>query len=137
MLLLNPLLRNLGYSYVPVCSLSCRLPAGCDISGLVQAMSLAGFLEDRIQIYTGSVGAERLGGRRNGVFVWFYRWLEDIFMDLAALYQRADVSMRLGGHVMVVATDGLEGDRRRAAEILKSYGGVDVVYWGSWVTEYL
>jgi hypothetical protein len=53
------------------------------------------------------------------------------------LFHRADETMRAGGSVVAVFTAGREEERRPAADILKAHGGLDTVYWGGWVTEYM
>jgi hypothetical protein len=71
------------------------------------------------------------------VWVRFVRSLQDVFTEEAKLFHRADETMRAGGSVVAVFIAGREDERRRASEILKAHGGIDTVYWGGLVTEYL
>ena len=139
MIRLNPDPRTGGYAYMPIRSVTARFPAGSDVQAALRALSLAGFRDDQIDVFTGVIGADQLDseGRLHGVWVRFVRGLQDIFTDDADLFHRADETMRGGGSVVAVFTEGQEEERRRASEILKSHGGLDTVYWGGWVTEYM
>jgi hypothetical protein len=139
MIRLNPDPQTGGYAYMPVRSVTSRFPAGRDVQSAVQALTRAGVRDDQIDVFTGEIGADQLDteGRLHGVWVRFVRNLQDIFTDEAQLFHRADETMRSGGSVVAVFTAGREDERRRASEILKSHGGLDTVYWGGWVTEYM
>jgi hypothetical protein len=139
MIRLNPDPRTGGSAYMPVRSVTSRFPPGSDVDGAVQALTRAGFRDDQIHVFSGKLGADQMdtGGRLHGVWVRFVRALEDIFTDEAQLFHRADETMRAGGSVVAVFTAGREPERRRAAEILRSHGGLDTVYWGGWVTEHM
>jgi hypothetical protein len=99
----------------------------------------AGFRDDQIDVFTEGAGVDQLDprGQSHGIWVRFGRILEDMLADAAQLFRRADETMRAGGSVLAVFTPGREEVRHRAAEILKSHGGTDTVYWGGWVTEQL
>ena len=139
MIRLNPDPRTGGYAYMPVRSVTSRLPAGRDARGAVEALTRAGFRDDQIDVFTGQPGADQLDarGQSHGVWVRFVRALEDLFTDEAELFRRADETLRAGGSVVAVFTAGREEERRRAAEVLNAHGGTDTVYWGGWVTEHL
>lgn len=139
MIRLNPDPKTGGYAYMPIRSVTSRFPSGADHQKAIQALTRAGFRDDQINVFTGKLGADQMdtGGKVHGLWVRFVRALEDIFTDEAQLFHRADETMRSGGSVVTVFTAGREPERRRAAEILKSHGGLDTVYWGGWVTEHM
>lgn len=139
MIRLNPDPQTGGYAYMPIRSVTSRFPAGRDVQAALQALTRAGFRDDQIDIFTGEIGADQLDskGRLHGVWVRFVRSLQDVFTEEAKLFHRADETMRAGGSVVAVFTAGREEERRRASEILKANGGIDTVYWGGLVTEYM
>jgi hypothetical protein len=139
MIRLNPDPQTGGYAYMPIRSVTSRFPPGRDARGAVEALTIAGFRDDQIDVFSGEAGADQLDtqGHSHGVWVRFVRALEDLFTDEAHLFRRADETMRSGGSVVAVFTAGREEERRRAAEILKAHGGTDTVYWGGWVTEHM
>lgn len=138
MIRLNPNPQTGGYAYMPTRSVTSRFPADHDVEGAIEALMSGGFRDVQIDIFSGKIGADQLDteGQRHGFWVRFVRSLEDMFTDEAPLFHRADETMRSGGSVVAVFTAGKE-ERRRASEILKSHGGIDVVYWGRWATEYM
>jgi hypothetical protein len=139
MIRLNPDPQTGGYAYMPIRSLTSRFPAHVDAQEAVHALIQAGVSDEQIDIFSGKLGADQLDteGRLHGLWVRFVRALEDMFTDEAPLFHRADDTMRSGGSVVTVFTAGRPEERKRASEILKSHGGLDTVYWGGWVTEYM
>ena len=139
MIRLNPDTQTGGYAYMPIRSVTSRFPAGSDVQGALRALTCAGFRDDQIDVFTGEIGADQLDneGRLHGVWVRFVRGLQDMVTDEAPLFHRAEDTLRSGGSVVAVFTAGREDERRRAAESLKSCGGIDTVYWGGLVTEYM
>jgi hypothetical protein len=139
MIRLNPDPQTGGYAYMPVRSVTSRIPPGRDVWDAVRALTRGGFGDDQIDVFSGEHGADQLDtkGRTHGVWVRFVRALEDLFTDEAGLFHRADETLRAGGSVVAVFTAGRPEERGRASEILKSHGGLDTVYWGGLVTEYM
>jgi hypothetical protein len=139
MIRLNPDPQTGGYAYMPFRSVTSRFPAGSDVQGTLRDLKQAGFRDDQIDVFTGEFGADQLDteGRSHGVWVRFVRGLQDMFTDEAPLFHRADETLRSGGSVLAIFTEGQEQERRRASEILKARGGIDTVYWGGFVTEYM
>jgi hypothetical protein len=135
----NPNPDTGGFAYMPIRSVTSRFPAGHDVIGAVQELTRAGFAFDQIDVFSGHHGANQLDtqGLLHGVWIRFVRSLEDIFTDESKLFHRANETMRAGGSVVAVFTAGEEAERRRASDILTGRGGLDTVYWGRWVTEYM
>jgi len=104
MIRLNPDPQTGGYAYMPIRSVTSRFPAGRDVQAALQALTRAGFRDDQIDIFTGEIGADQLdsNGRLHGVWVRFVRSLQDILMDDAKLFHRADETMRTGRSVVAV-----------------------------------
>ncbi|HVK07278.1 MAG TPA: hypothetical protein VM597_00740 [Gemmataceae bacterium] len=139
MLRINPDPHTGGYVYVPTRAVTARFPAGSPADDALKALDAAGFGRERVDVFTGEDGARKLDaeGRHHGWWVRFRKTLEETFADDADVFHRADQTLRTGGTVVEVFTHGDKGLRARAAEILKTAGGQDVIYWGPLMTEYM
>lgn len=139
MIRLNPDPETGGYAYMPLRSVTSRFPFGSDVQGALMALTRSGLHEEQIDIFTGVHGADELDtkGHLHGIWIRFFRTIQDALTDEAPLFKRADDTMRAGGSVVAVFTAGREDERQSATRILKAFGGVDTVYWGGLVTEYM
>jgi hypothetical protein len=137
MVRLNPDPHAKKYAYVPKGSVTAFFPAGQDFEPALQALEDAGFGEDRIDVFTGEEGAEKLDvdGRHHSMWVRFVRSVEDNVTDDAYLVHRMDSFLRSGGAIVAVYVHGKRKERDQVIEILKNNGGTEPVYYGKWVTE--
>lgn len=137
MVRLNPDPHTRKYVYVPKGAVTAFFGPGQDYDVALKALADAGFGDDRIDVYSGEEGAEKLDaeGRHHGLWVRFVRSVEDTFTDDAYLSHRTDEILRDGGTVIAVFTHGKRDERDRVVEILRQNGGSEPVYWGRWVTE--
>jgi hypothetical protein len=132
---INPDPHAAGYTYHPTHAVTAFFPPGTDAQALQRALADAGFADDQVHVYTGQEAVARLDlqGDRHGGWVQFRRELERLFADETRIHDMAEGVLRSGG-VAVVAYTGKDDDRKaRAAEVLKSLGGLEVLYWGTWV----
>jgi len=139
MLRINPDPHTGGYEYIPTRAVTACFPPDQVADGALKALDEAGFDRERIDVFTGDEGARRLDpeGRHHGWWVRFRKTLEETFADDADVFHRADQTLRSGGTVVEVFTNGDKDKKARAAEILRAAGGRDVIYWGRLLTEYL
>ena len=137
MVRLNPDPHAKKYAYVPKGSVTAFFSSGKDYEPALQALADAGFGEDRIDVFTGEEGAEKLDvdGRHHGMWVRFMRSVEDNVTDDAYLAHRTDNVLRSGGTVIAVYMHGNRKERDQVIEILKTAGGTEPVSYGKWVTE--
>lgn len=134
----NPDPHKGGYVYIPTRAVTAFFPKDHDISGVLKELSKAEFAEDRIEVFSGPLGELQLDleGRRHGLWVRFVIALEELFTDEAQTLKKAEWYLQNGGRIVIVYTQGNEQLKHRAVEILKTHGGVEVQYWGSWVREF-
>jgi hypothetical protein len=139
MVRINPDPHAHGYQYEPTRAVTAFLPAGMNTDGVLHALSDAGFERERIDVFTGEEGANRLDpeGKHHGLWVRFRRPVEGIFDEGHEILHRAEQNLRAGGAVVEVFTHGEIAERQRAANILKAAGGTDVIYWGRLMSEYM
>ena len=139
MIRVNPNPHAHGYQYAPTKAVTAFFPPDRDPSAALQALAEAGFEQDRIDLFTGPEGADRLDpeGKRHGPWVRFRRFVEGKFDESHELLHKAEETMRSGGTVVEVFTNGEMEKRHRAAEVLKASGGMDVMYWGRLMTEFM
>jgi hypothetical protein len=137
MVRLNPDPHMRKYAYVPKGAITAFFGPGEDFDPAIRALADAGFGEDRIDVFTGEAGAEKLDieGRRHGLWVRFVRSVEDTFTDDAYLSHRTDEVLHAGGTVIAVFTHGKQKEREQVVDILRNHGGAEPVYWGRWVTQ--
>lgn len=137
MVRLNPDPHAKKYAYVPKGAVTAFFPAGHDCEAALQALADAGFGDDRIDVFTGEEGAEKLDvdGRHHGLWVRFVRGVEDAVTDDAYLAHRTDKVLRAGGTVVAVYMHGTRKERDQVIEILRNNGGNEPIYYGKWVTE--
>ena len=130
----NPDPHDEGYVYQPTRAVTARFPAGVDDQAVERALIDAGFRPDQLMVFEGKEGADQLDlqGVRHGGWVEFRRGVERLFTDETRIFDRTEEVLQSGGMVVAAFTGGDEALRDRAVEVLKSYGGEDVVYWGEW-----
>jgi hypothetical protein len=139
MIRLNPDPHNGGYVYVPTRAVTAYFPADSDLQPMLHDLVAAGFAENRVDVFTGPRGLERLDpeGRWHGLWVRLMRLLEDTFLEDFDQFKKTEQVLEEGGSVVAVSTLKDADRRRRAAEIMKAHRGWDVIYWGPLVREYL
>jgi hypothetical protein len=136
---INPDPHAEGYKYWPTGAVIGFFPPGTDAQVIQRELTSAGFGPDQVQIFEGEAGADRLDlkGERHGDWVRFRRELQRTFADEISVLDRGEGVLRSGGAV-VAAFAGGDADRKaEAAGVMKSYGGLEVGYWGEWVLERL
>ncbi len=133
----NPDPHATGYKHWPTHAVTADFPQGVGISALQRALADAGLAPDQVQVFQGEAGADQLDlkGERHGGWAQFRRALERVFADEMAFLDRAEEVLRAGGVVVAAFTGGDDAQKARAAEVLKSYGGQRVRYWGQWTIE--
>jgi hypothetical protein len=114
-------------------------PASQGVQAMLGALSEAGFAGEKVDVFSGERGAERLdlAGEKHGAWVRFWRGLENVLADEVEVFQRAEQVLRSGGSVVAVFTDGGAGQKAVAAGVLKAHHGEEVTYWGTLVIEHL
>jgi hypothetical protein len=139
MVRINPDPHAHGYQYEPSRAVTAFLPAGKNTDTVLHDLADAGFDRERIDVFTGEEGANRLDpeGKHHGLWVRFRRSVEGIFDEGHEILHRAEQNLRAGGAVVEVFTHGEQAERQRAANILKAAGGTDVIYWGRLMSEYM
>jgi hypothetical protein len=136
---INPDPHAAGYAYQPTHAVTAEFPHGVDVQALQRALADVGFGPDAVQVFQGAAGADQLDlhGDRHGAWVHFRRALERVFADESEAFDRTEEILRSGG-VAVAAFTGEDAARKAlAAEVLKSHGGQEVLYWGKWTIERL
>jgi hypothetical protein len=135
----NPDPHAHGYKYQPTRAVTAFFPAGRAAAGALRDLTNAGFDRDRIDVFTGSEGADRLDpeGKHHGPWVRFRRAVSGMFDEGKEVLREAEETLRSGGTVVEVFTDGMVPTRERAATILKAAGGTEVMYWGRLMAEYM
>jgi hypothetical protein len=136
---INPDPHAAGYEYQPTHAVTAEFPSGVDVQALQRALAAVGFGADEVQVFQGAAGADELDlhGDRHGGWVHFRRALERVFADEIVVFDRAEEILRSGGVVVAAFTGGDAARKARAAEVLKSYGGQAVRYWGEFTIERL
>jgi hypothetical protein len=136
---INPDPHETGYAYQPTGAVTAFLPAGHDAQPMLLALSEAGCTSENIDLFVGKEGAAQLdlAGERHGAWVRLRRAVERAFADETEVFERAEQVLQTGGGVVVVFTDEDAGQEERTAEILKTYHGEEVTYWGNMVIERL
>jgi hypothetical protein len=139
MIRINPDPHTGGYVYFPARAVTAMFPAGCDVQPVLRELAKAGFMDDRIDVFTGKKGAKELDleGQRHGLWVRFTRGIEELFEDEYEEFEKAQRTLDAGGSVVAVFTLKDLEKKRQAASILKNHHGQDVMYWGPWLVEYL
>lgn len=139
MIRVNPDPHARGYQYAPTKAVTAFFPPGRDADAALRALAEAGFEQERIDLFTGPEGADRLDpeGKHHGPWVRFRRFVEGKFDESHELLHKADETLRAGGAVVEVFTRGEPAQRERAAEVLKAAGGTDVMYWGRLMAKYM
>jgi hypothetical protein len=139
MVRINPDPHDHGYEYAPHLAVTAFFPADQAPDAALRALEDAGFDRERIDVFTGPDGADRLDpeGQHHGRWVRFRKALEEVFSDDRIAFHGADETLRSGGTVVEVFTHGEKQKREQAVAILKGGGGRDVIYWGKWVNEYM
>jgi hypothetical protein len=135
----NPDPHEAGYVYQPTRAVTAFFPASQGVQAMLGALSEAGFAGEKVDVFSGEQGAERLdlAGEKHGAWVRFRRGLESALADEAEVYQRAEQVLRSGGSVVADLTDGGAGEKEVAAGVLKVHHGEEVTYWGNMVIEHL
>src|SRR5436309_1537353 len=102
-----------GYVYHPTMAVTAFFSTGQGGQAILDALSEAGFACEKVELFSGGPGIERLdlAGERHGAWVRFRRGLESVLADEAGVYQRAEQVLRSGGSVVAVFTDGGEGQK--------------------------
>ncbi|HEX3150074.1 MAG TPA: hypothetical protein VHR66_18500 [Gemmataceae bacterium] len=139
MVRVNPDPHADGYEFFPTHAVTGFFSPGQETASVLSGLSKAGFDGERVDVFSGDEGAERLDpeGRHHGWWVRFRRTLEGKFADDADVFHRAEETLRTGGTVIEAFTHGDKNKRVRATEILKSSGAHDVIYWGRLINEYM
>jgi hypothetical protein len=132
---INPDPHAAGYTYHPTHAVTAFFPPGTDAQAVQRALADVGFADDQVHVYAGQAGVARLDlhGDRHGGWVQFRRELERMFADETKIHDMAEGVLRSGGVAVVAYTGGDDDRKARAAEVLKSHGGLEVLYWGTWV----
>ena len=139
MIRINPDPHAYGYKYEPTRAVTAIFPTTRDTTGVLRALTDAGLDQGRIDVFTGTEGADRLDpeGKHHGPWVRFRRFLTGQFDEGREVLHKEEEALRAGGAVVEVFTDGEQAQRARAVDILKAAGGTDVMYWGRLMTEYM
>jgi hypothetical protein len=139
MIRINPDPHTHGYQYEPTRAVTAIFPTTRDSAGVLRALADAGLDHGRVDVFTGTEGADRLDpeGKRHGPWVRFRRFLAGQFDEGREIQHKAEEILRSGGTVVEVFTDGESARKERAADILKAAGGMDVIYWGRLMAEYM
>ena len=129
----NPDPHEGGYVYQPTHAVTANFPQGVDVGALRGALTGAGLAPDQLHVFQGEAGADQLDlkGERHGGWVRFRRELERVFSSYEAwVFDQAEELLRSGGVFVAAFTGGDEARKARAVEVLMSYGGQGVRYWG-------
>lgn len=139
MVQVNPDPNTKGYAFMPDQSVTSRFPPECDAHAAVRELTRTGVSAEHVRVFTGAAGADLLDtkGEKHGPWVQFVRAIQDRLTDEAALFRRADETMRAGGAVVAVYLPDPDAQKRPVGDVLNAHGGTDTAYWGGLVTEYL
>ena len=134
---INPDRHAAGYTHHPTRAVTAFFPLGTDAQAVQRALTDAGFADDQVHVYTGEAGVARLDlhGDRHGGWAQFRRELQRLFSEEERIHGMAEGVLRSGGVAVVAYTGGDDDRKARAAEVLKSLGGLEVWYWGTWVIQ--
>jgi hypothetical protein len=139
MIRINPDPHAYGYQYEPTRAVTAIFPAARDAACVLRALADAGLDRGRVDVFSGSEGADRLDpeGKHHGPWVRLRRFVTGQFDEGREVLHKAEATLRAGGTVVEVFTDGEPARKERAADVLKSAGGADVMYWGRLMAEYM
>jgi hypothetical protein len=139
MIRINPDPHEHGYQYEPTRAVTAIFPAPGDTAGVLNALTAAALDQRRVFVFTGPEGADRLDpeGRHHGPWVRFRRFLSGQFDEGREVLHHEEQALRAGGTVVEVFTSGEPAQKEQAANALKAAGGMDVMYWGRLMAEYM
>ena len=101
-----------------------------------EALHVAGFVEDQVDLLCGPDGARRLdvSGTAHGVLARLYRFIEGVGDMEHHHLQRYEQELRAGHCVITVEARDHER-RERARQIMKTHDGYFVNFYGRWQVE--
>ncbi|HEY0875382.1 MAG TPA: hypothetical protein VGD94_18040 [Vicinamibacterales bacterium] len=135
----NPDPHESGYAFIPVNRVTSLFASRDDARRVVEELAKLGYTGDRIEVFVGETGAERLdlSGEAHGTAVRRLRNLEALLVpETGETLRRADEELRAGGVFVAVRLDDDEGKEEVAAAFRKHRGSV-IRYWSRWVVESL
>jgi hypothetical protein len=130
MIRINPDPHAHGYQYDPTRAVTAIFPSTRDTAGVLRVLTEAGLDRGRVDVFSGTEGADRLDpeGKRHGPWVRVRRFLTGQFDEGREVLHEAEKTLRSGGAVVEVFTDGEPADKERLADVLKAAGGTHVMY---------
>jgi hypothetical protein len=128
-----------GYVFSPVNSVTGFFDSHDQLDPALQSLREAGFEDQDVGVFVGEEGAQTLdlSGQRHGFAVQLWRHVEAIFSDQTELHQLTDQTLRGGGIVIGVRTDGDVEKKATASRILKAHQAHQINFWGPLTVERL
>ena len=128
-----------GYVFSPVNSVTGFFDSHDQLDPALQSLREAGFGDQDVGVFVGEEGAQilDLSGQRHGFAVQLWRHVEAIFSDQTELHQLTDQTLRAGGIVIGVRTDGDVEKKATASRILKAHQAHQINFWGPLAVERL
>ena len=98
----------------------------------VQSLREAGVGDQDVGVFVGEEGAQTLvlSGQRHGFAGQLWCHAEAIFSDQTELHQLTDQTLRAGGIVIGICTDGDVEKKATASRILKAHQATQIHFWG-------
>lgn len=120
-----------GYSLGPTYHITALFETSNNLSDIALAFHDAGFADDRIEVYVGQEGAEKLDftGKHHGFFARLRRSMEMIYADETDCLNKIDMTLRRGGMVAIIPIDH-EEEKQLALTACKKFDPSEIVYWG-------
>ena len=102
----------------------------------IEALTVAGFAEDRVGMLCGPEGARRLdvSGKEHGVLARLYRVIEG-FGDMEHNHLKRYEQELLAGHCVMAVEARDQGRREQARQIIKTHDGYFINFYGRWHVE--
>jgi len=102
----------------------------------IEALNVAGFAEDQVDMLCGLEGARRLdvNGKEHGVLARLYRFIEG-FGDMEHNHLKRYEQELLAGHFVIAVKARDKESREQARQIVKAHDGYFINFYGRWHVE--
>jgi hypothetical protein len=136
---INPPPAEKPFVISPSQRVSALFPTTENLDAVVDAFSAAGFANEDIEVFLGPEGTEIVSpnARRHSAVVRFLKNLELLLSDETAIHKKTAETLKNGGMLVQVNTEGDEARKEQAAAIVRRLHPIEAQYWGQLAIEKL
>jgi hypothetical protein len=136
--IINPDPHAEGFTPQPIYNVTAVLDHISDVFSIVESLEKSGFTEDKIFVFVGQDGLDKLDlhGQEHGVLARVVRTLEGFTAEAEANHV-AEEALKEGRMFIAVSTDGSDQQKVNVEQILKLHNAQQLHYFGRWTVERL